>query len=92
VAATTPYIPFRCTLQHHWCLLAGVVMAPSSYYHLVLKKKVKKKPMILSAGRQAARGHIIWKFCLCATTFMPFHFLINILLLNVWIILAACPI
>jgi hypothetical protein len=56
------------------------------------EKKSKKNPMILSAGRQAARGHIIWKFCLCATTFMPFHFLINILLLHVWIILAACPI
>jgi hypothetical protein len=37
--------PFRClyTLRHHWGLLAGAVTAPFSYYHLVLKKKSKKK-------------------------------------------------
>jgi hypothetical protein len=60
-------------LRHHWGLLAGAVTAPFSYYHLVLKKK-SKKAMILSAWAQAAGGHIIWKFCLCATTFMPFVF------------------
>jgi hypothetical protein len=37
------------------------------------EKKVKKA-MILSAWAQAAGGYIIWKFCLCATTFMPFDF------------------